>query len=69
MKVQIVNSDTGEVLYVPSANRYLEVELGQHLAGTAPWYRPVKRRWARQVEARLRAEMEELRSLTVHPVA
>ena len=67
MKVQIVD-DNGQVLYVPSANRYLEQELGKHLAGSAPWYRPVKRRWARDVERRLIEATDELRALTHLPV-
>ena len=64
MKLQVVNSETGEVIFVPSANRHIELEIHSLLKTTAPWWRPVKRRWIRDLDERFRSASAELRDLT-----
>lgn len=63
MRIQIVDSDTGEPIFVPSANRTLETELHAFLHARKGW-NPA-RRWALNTASKeLRAAAAELRALT-----
>lgn len=64
MKIQIVSSDTGEVIFVPSANQHLEAELAELFKERVAWWRPLKQLRHKALVREINTVAGELRELT-----
>lgn len=54
-----------DLVFVPSANQHLEVELLQMFKGVAPWWRPIKRAALKHAHTEVEKACVELRDLTM----
>ena len=64
MKIQIVDSETGDVVFVPSANQHLETEIAALFKERVAWWRPLKHLRHRALVREINAVAGELRELT-----
>jgi hypothetical protein len=64
MRIQIVDSSTGEVIFVPGANATLEADILEVFKARVSWWRLFKRRRHTHLTRELLAVTAELRELT-----